>query len=70
MNQKSNHSNPEHECFGENTEYQNELNQMYWQWKTEMLQKDLQSILAEDNFDIPRVKETKIPSTNEQKVIL
>lgn len=70
MNPKFNLLSPEHECFGENTEYQTELNELYWQWKTEMMQKDLESILAEDNFDIPRVKENKIPSTDEQKIIL
>lgn len=64
---------PEQECFGENTEYQQELNELYWQWKTEMMQKDLESIAAQDNFDLPRVKETKIISTNqenEQKILL
>jgi hypothetical protein len=62
-----NSKNLEFENFGENTEHLLEFNQLHWEWKTEILQKDLESILVKDNFEPSTIQEVKI---HEQKIIL
>jgi hypothetical protein len=35
------------------------MNAMYWQWKSKQEQKDLEEMMQNDSFEVPRIEENK-----------
>ena len=57
--QKHINDNLETECYGEALAHITEMNAMYWQWKSEQEQKDLEEMMQNDSFEVPRIEENK-----------